>query len=86
MGKGQTYRYQIGRTYRIKKLFYDVIFSSTKKIDSIKKAKQYDDALVKKDLGYYTVLVPVLPSIGLCQTEFDVLLKKYKGNWDKLRG
>lgn len=86
MGKGRTYRYQIGRTYRIKKLLYDAIFASTKRIDSIKKAKQYDDALVKKDLGQYTVLVPVLPSMVLDHLELKVLVEKCRHNWIKLRG
>ena len=86
MGKSRTYKYQIGRTYRIKNLLYDAIFSSTKKIDSIKKAKQYDDALVRKDLNYYTVLVPVTPSMGLKLSEFKILIEKYQSNWEKLRG
>jgi hypothetical protein len=86
MGKSHTYKYQIGRSYTIKDVIYDAVFSSTNKSDAVIRSKQYNDALIKKDLGAFVVLIPVSPSMTTETPRFTMLLKKYRENYKKSRG
>ena len=76
MGKSYTYKYQVGRSYRIKEIIYDVVLSSTDKNNAFQRARKYDYTKVKKDLNSYAVLVPVAPSMTLSNDEFRLALKK----------
>ena len=86
MGKSYTYKYQIGRSYKIKDLIYDAVFSSTKKEDVKKRARRYKDPIIRKDLGSYALLVPVAPSMTVEESRFRQLLNKYSSNYKKTRG
>jgi len=86
MGKSHTYKYQIGRSYRIKDLIYDAVFSSTNKEDVKQRAKKYKDPIIRKDLGEYALLIPVTPSMTVESSRFRQLLQKYGSNYKKIRG
>jgi len=86
MGKSYTYKYQIGRSYRIKDLIYDAVFSSTIKEQVKERAKRYKDPIIRKDLGSYALLIPVSPTMTVEASKFSQLLQKYSGNWKKSRG
>jgi len=86
MGKSHTYKYQIGRSYRIKDLIYDAVFSSTNKEDVKQRARKFKDPIIRKDLGSYALLVPVSPTMTVEISRFRQLLKKYSSNYKKIRG
>ena len=86
MGISHTYKYQVGRSYKIKDLIYDVVFSSSHKEDVKKRARRYKDPIIRKDLGSYALLVPVVPSMTVEASRFRQLLKKYSSNYKKIRG
>jgi len=91
MGKSRSFKYQIGKSYELNKVIYDVIYSSTKRDDVVKKAKGYDFPKIVKDGSAYALLIPVSPSMKMeakfmdKNTPFAVALKKYADNYKKLR-
>lgn len=89
MGASHTYKYQLGKTYALGDTLYDAVFSTTehdsRTLYLVK--KKYDYPIVRKDLGAYTILVPVAPSMTVEDMDkYKKLLVKYKKNWKKLRG
>jgi hypothetical protein len=84
MGRSYTYKWQIGRTYRIKHTMYDVVYQSSIRKNIVDESKRYNFPKIKKDMGHYALLVPVAPS--MTASDFEEQLRKYHNNYKMLRG